>query len=428
MKGLLAILLILILSFLTTTEGKVARKVFTFQEIVWRQHWLFFTKFGMERGTGAYEFRTRLVNLLPDKIHVNNPIPLTMLVYLDVEWGLVKEAVTCYDKANHARARDYFSVPSDGSWSGPISSTLSQRLRDYLWYFVITDCDKNTEGFDNRLMLEVEITIKNSDESHFSVEENGMIKVYLILIVCCLLFAVLNSKNLYNNYKREGIHDYALGLLTLVIALEIISLFFDINRLYQYSHSGLNSGFNESMAHIFSIAAQFIMSCLLIFFSYGWTITVSNINNLEHFWPLYVMFGVFQVLIAGISRITDDERYKRHNYEGIAGIFIFLMKIGFYSYFCYNFRKVINESRDDRVKRFLKRFWFFGSVYFLAFPVLLIINTFVAPYLQHKFITFGNLALQILSVSLLSFLFVSKGEYYEISLKSKTILPSYKRD
>ena len=300
MRQILVLIVLLTFQYIWSAEGKVARKVFTFQEIVWKQHWLYFTKFGMERGTGSYEFRTRLVNLLPDKIHVNNPIPLNLLVYLDVEWGLVKEAVTCYDKASHARARDYFSVPADGSWSGAVSSTLSQRLRDYLWYFVITDCDKNTEGFDNRLMLEVEITIKNSDESHFSVEENGMIKVYLILIVCCLLFAALNFRNLYNNYIREGLHDYALGLLTLVITLEILSLFFDTNRLYMYSFSGVNSGFNEFMAHIFSIGAQFLMSCLLIFFSYGWTITVPNINNLEHFWPLYVMFGVFQILIAGI--------------------------------------------------------------------------------------------------------------------------------
>jgi hypothetical protein len=67
----------------------------------------------------------------------------------------------------------------------------------------------------------------------------------------------------------------------------------------------------------------------------------------------------------------------------------------------------------------------FGGFYILAFPLLVIISIFIAPYVQHTVITIGTLLCQTIAVLLLSYICTSKNSsYYKASLKAQTLLPS----
>ena len=77
------------------------------------------------------------------------------------------------------------------------------------------------------------------------------------------------------------------------------------------------------------------------------------------------------------------------------------------------------QSAKDKVKSFIVKLGIYGSIYFLIFPVILIVSLFIAPYVQHRVITIGTLAGQTLAILLLSYICTSKkSDYYQASIKS----------
>lgn len=54
-------------------------------------------------------------------------------------------------------------------------------VRSHVWYFVLSDCNRTLAGYSaTGNKLNFEITMTNSDGSHFSVEENGFLWPYAI--------------------------------------------------------------------------------------------------------------------------------------------------------------------------------------------------------------------------------------------------------
>jgi len=72
----------------------------------------------------------------------------------------------------------------------------------------------------------------------------------------------------------------------------------------------------------------------------------------------------------------------------------------------------------------------YGSIYFLTFPILLIVvELIVADYWKFSIMMIGTFALQEAAIMLLIKLFLVKNsEYYKISLKSQSPLPFEKMD
>merc|ERR1712196_200285 len=95
---------------------------------------------------------------------------------------------------------------------------------------------------------------------------------------------------------------------------------------------------------------------------------------------------------------------------------------------CYSLHQTISlQSRRGgaALLGFLRRLMLLGSIWFLVFPVLVFISSFVAHYLRHFLITGGVLTLQSVCLVLLAFQFVSQGsQYFKVStLQESGVLP-----
>ena len=114
------------------------------------------------------------------------------------------------------------------------------------------------------------------------------------------------------------------------------------------------------------------------------------------------------------------------------------MNLIFYIIFCIYARRTINkkpekeDQEEDRnaIISFMKTFSFWGSVYLLSFPIVVIISSAViAPYLRHKVVTIGSITIQIVVSIVLTYLFSSKRtQYFQVAMKGRTLLPSGKLD
>ena len=68
------------------------------------------------------------------------------------------------------------------------SGIITNKLRDYIWYFSFSSCEiPFSDLYNSNHKIVVEMTLMN-DGSHFSMEEGNMVWSYIILFGCIVFF------------------------------------------------------------------------------------------------------------------------------------------------------------------------------------------------------------------------------------------------
>lgn len=392
------------------------------------------SKFGMNYGNGKFKFRTRFTKSINDKSDGYQYAQFALHSMMDENWDNVQQTENCKEKEKYSKLSLNINTPTNGEWSEYTDGILSQSARPRVWFFIITDCDNRlSELFDkykekqwgNR--LQIEMIFMNTDNSHLSFEEQGLLLPFS-LILCVFFLIIINNLNLlYKYYKKEEEIDYPLLLVNIALITEFLALLFEILHLWIYESNGKGFFLFNLLNQIFDITSQFLITVIFILVAWGWTINYINLEEFEFFVPLLAFIGILHVLVVGLSRLTDDEFSKNHDYEGFAGYIIIIMRIGLYIYFKMGIVDSYKKARF-KIKTFVIQFGVLGTVYFLCFPILIFItSSFVAIYVRHKVIMLGTLLLESIVIIILTRMFTNKGgDYYDASYKGKTLLPNNK--
>ena len=145
-----------------------------------------------------------------------------------------------YSKANFT-----INVPFNGNWSPSAIGQVSQTVRTRVWYFVLHQCGGEVTKYSNPknfgAKIQWEVDVRNTDGSHFSEDENGMLKSYMLVMFMILAYFGLNSTRLYRFYKREESMDYPTLIICIVLFLEFMSLFCEVIHLLWYAQDGKGS-------------------------------------------------------------------------------------------------------------------------------------------------------------------------------------------
>ena len=64
---------------------------------------------------------------------------------------------------------------------------------------------------------------------------------------------------------------------------------------------------------------------------------------------------------------------------------------------------------------FLDKLMWFGGVWFLCLPILILLAMVLPPYRRHQLVAGGSIFVQGIALSLLSTLFLESSEFYKIS-------------
>merc|ERR1712130_496846 len=81
---------------------------------------------------------------------------------------------------------------------------------------------------------------------------------------------------------------------------------------------------------------------------------------------------------------------------------------------------MLRNFQSVGVANFLQTLRIFGSLWFLTFPVLVLIASFCHPSFRHLLITAGSIGLQCSALSVLFYLFLSRSsQYWKISSLSQ---------
>jgi hypothetical protein len=129
------------------------------------------------------------------------------------------------------------------------------------------------------------------------------------------------------------------------------------------------------------------------------------------------MLGLFQIIIIGLGRLADNEENFMHRYDNFVGWILVVFNIGLYVYFMFGIYYTKEEIKNKKMDKFLGMLRVFGTIYFFAFPFLMVVSVFVLPYdMRAPVVEVGRVVSQ--SVGILTMAFVvtnKKGIYAEVN-------------
>lgn len=381
--------------------------------------WKFVSKFGYSIGVGSFAMRVRLEQ--PRTLAQNTSVELNL--FLDEDWPEVEALDQCA-RTDKARGTHSLNVLAQGGWGDWVNGTLHQAVRPHIWYFAMQDCTHNLQNFTHRFRFEFRAL--QPDGTHNSVELQWMFVINLAAFlvfngffyrfrVQCKAFA----------RSADSLHPVIWCLLVSMIFQYAAQGFMTLD-LYFYFGNGMGSKPLNVIGEIFFMLAQVIQSTLLIVIAMGYTLLQSEIGDLDLMIPVAFMMAILHIMVVGFGKIQDEASYKYHEFEGIVGIVICVFRLLLYLWFMWACHSTADEG-GMRLKGFLRQFKLVGTVYFTAFPLMFFFVRFLAPYLQHKAMTVGLLAMQMCANYWMTQLFLTRGDYFKVSTLSSTFLPGNRR-
>lgn len=169
--------------------------------------------------------------------------------------------------------------------------------------------------------------------------------------------------------------------------------------------------------------SQILLTSLMILLALGYTLLSSDLGELDIVIPVVMMIAIIHCLLVGFSKIRDDAAFKFHENEGAFGVIICVFRFLLFIWFGCALRGTYNAA-GYKLKPFLKKFGLASSSYFLAYPVIFCFTAVWAPYYRHRVMVIGLFIMQSGCIVWLTRLFLTRGDYFQVSTLSSTFLPS----
>lgn len=382
------------------------------------KRWRYISKYGFGLGVGKYDVRVRLRQ--PTSLLVSTYLDLD--IYLDEDWHRVQSLPSCKRESyTLSRKTLPLKLEASGDWGDWQAGAVEHRVRPHIWYFALSDCD---HVLTREIEVDFEFRARQETGSEFSVEARYMLLVHSLMLLCCTAFLFSYIIRCHSLWQRAGaLHPMLLGL-TAAIGLQYAAQILYTLHLWRYRENGVGVWTLSAVSENLSMASQVMHTALLIIIARGYTLLCSKAAELGFTKPIIAAVLLTHSALVGFGKLEDDASYKHHENEGVVGWAILVIRLILLTWFL-RAARASQEAGGLRVSAFLRQFQLAGSVYFLAYPVLLLLVQVFAPYLRHPILQVGVLVMQLASDAWLSHLFLSRGTYFELSTLSAPLLPSF---
>jgi len=357
---------------------------------------------------------------------MNEEIELNFKVLSYDEWKNSKSKICSNFQENEKNIK--LSVPLDGK-EVSISNSLEHQSLSQSWVFILEECQgKYKEQMFKGNKIKYHLEIKNSDGSHFSEEENGILSVLTWTLIPLILFLLFQSKGVIEFYYQKTAIDYPILMLTFALFLEFLAVLVEFLHLFVYSKNGTGlfvlDYANVALTHL----SQFTISILFVLMSDGWTVKPLRKKDQEILIGFGVMTGIIVCAMSFTSKDSVDEVENYHDYQTWAGKVLIIIKLLMYYLFLTQLIPNYKDSDSPKLQKHYKRLGIFGSCYLLSLPLAVIIAELFLPYVvQHKIITIASIVIQSATLLVYTFYLSSKeNESYPIYYKNNRFVSAAK--
>merc|ERR1711937_274592 len=122
-----------------------------------------------------------------------------------------------------------------------------------------------------------------------------------------------------------------------------------------------------------------------------------------------------------MGRQYKDDFNQFRDYEHLPGKLVLMLRLVMWSFFWYGTTvSLASTSREERVRSFVGKLRGLGSLYFLAFPALVVVAGFLSPLHRHPTVQCGSLMIQSQTLLLIGWQIMRPdSEYSKISSLSQ---------
>mmetsp|Transcript_63626 Transcript_63626/g.151799 ORF Transcript_63626/g.151799 Transcript_63626/m.151799 type:complete len:435 (+) Transcript_63626:72-1376(+) len=417
LRGILALQLLA-----TTVYCKAIRSSVELGGSAEESRWQYISKFGYGIGTGSYKVRARLSKpeaMQPEPLQLSR-FQLDLRVYLDEDFEHMDDASVCSKSA--ARRTHPVWLNANGAWSDWREGNVGQVVRPHIWYFALTDCQGSRLGNATRL-LDFEFEARQPDASHFSYEMRLMPWACLVALAGLSVFLLRFVARCRDFRSSAGSLHPVIWVLAAAVLLHVASQALHAAHLCSYARDGQGLALLDTLGETVFMLSQVLLTTLLIGIASGYTLLDQSSCSLEMLKAALGLVCLLHILlVSGGKLLRGDLASKHHEHEGIVGAALLVLRMCLFTWFALALRRT-REQGGIRLEAFLAKFAGAGSLYFLAYPCLVVVCQIFAPYLRHPLLQIGLTAMQVASSSWLTSLFLSRGEYFKASVLSSSKLP-----
>lgn len=413
------LLMLLPLFLPRVAEAKVQTSIISMSGPKRRNHWKYLSKFGYGVGTGIYKVRL--------KLHSNRKMDAEAKVQLEVfqddDWPQVEAVEDVCQRHKFSKQKSSITIHAGGEWSAWSEGVVDQADLPKIWYFALSDCEPDV-GLANFTIHRVkfEFKVEQEDGSEFSIEMRWMLCANVVFLLGSSLFVCCFFKQTQAYYKSaRNVHPVIITL-TVAVGLQYLAQILYTAHLVLYRRDGSGMKVLEVLSEIFSMANQVMLTTLLILIALGYTLLQSRLGELDLLVPLCFLIGVIHILLVGLGKVKDDASYVYHQNEGVIGWLLLVMRLLLYAWFLWAVQSSANEG-GRAMRAFLGKYRAGGSIFFLSYPMLFMVTKCFRPSLQHPIMAIGLMGLQAGSNLWLASLFLTRGEYFQVSTLSASELP-----
>ena len=331
-------------------------------------------------------FRSTFKVKLRESYDISKSFYLSFLFFDDEDWNYAINSKSWEKSKSYAKYQHHMHLRGDGEWSRIESYDIPEISKNEVLYVLISDWLETTHQIDSNLpKVDVELHMLNSD-SEFSHEEYGILTLNLILLFIYLYFLASNTYSLVIKAMSNDEVDYIKVGWIFAIYMELLHIGAQTIHLIVYSYNGLGFYILDVISTVLQMNSQIIVVGLLILIAYGWEITDADIYKDS---KKYVIFGgiiwSLHTLMAYLTAFDDGEHHKYHDYSGMQGVGIIIIRICLYIAFINGVIKTHGKV-PSKTQRFLKALSVAGTLYMLTFPALWLFSTVITAYLRNRLI------------------------------------------
>ena len=261
----------------------------------------------------------------------------------------------------------------------------------HTWFFILSDCPKTLPAVTFKNMkFEYQLNILNSDGSEFSGDEQGLVWFNIIFSIVYTVAIIINFMKTRDYYRKEEEVDWAMVMLIAAMAFELFNFLSELFHQYLYAYNGYGNAFFNFNSTCNAVMSRTMITILLLLFSWGWCIDWKDLGeDIDLYIPMAILVFTIHIMVVALSRITTDDHNNHHDYDGITGIILIIIRFGFFIYFAYGVFETYYRVKSSQGKSFVKGLFMLGSIWFLAFPFwVLWTYIFVEPMNKHRMMVF----------------------------------------
>ncbi|CAK72567.1 unnamed protein product (macronuclear) [Paramecium tetraurelia] len=407
--------------FLALSQAKIITRSFSLKQLS-TMDYIPISRFG-SRGVVNYEIQSRLINVPKDYEGERLMIPFEF--FQQDKWQQAQSIPECrkQDKANRIIYQSIEVNPFEEI--STLNGQLAYGRHHNVWLAIFNNCDHKLEKmFSNsssKIKLEITIWFYDEGGQEFSLEEHGLFSIVSVLALLTIIGFYYNYRIFRKEQEKYGEKDYALLFVLVIIGLEASQNTLNFFNLLVYNSNGRGISVFAILSEVIQSVDNYLLMLLLILIAWGWTIDFINLETQAAFYlPLVFVLGIVQTIFAIIGRLLSTQT-QFHMYEGWAGYSISIIYIVLALYFFYSANQ--QKKKGEVADSFYFKLKLFGTLFFISFPVLLMVSKVIDPYKSYKVIILGSMLMRLLNIALLVRLFVGKStDYQRICIKGKSFL------